>query len=154
MHRFALHIRCRYGFAEATLIVSIRRPDTPNVVVHADRHELEKNRVVFATPTGRRLEYGRLAAFDAEGTSVEARFEVPSEDRLRIVLVAENAIYPLTVDPLLTATADTQLYTAKTRAGVEDVAEAQSLEALVRNATVDSLASVAGACPLATRHVL
>jgi hypothetical protein len=84
-------------------------PVTLELSVRPGRAALERDRVVFSTPTGRRLEFGGLAAFDAVGTTVAARFQVPSGDRLRIVLAAENAVYPLTVDPLLTSTAEAQL---------------------------------------------
>jgi hypothetical protein len=71
--------------------------------VYADRH------VVFTNPAGRRLNYGKLAVVDAAGSSVTASFEVPSTDRVRIVLADVGAIYPVIIDPLLTATADAQL---------------------------------------------
>ena len=41
--------------------------------------------------------------------AVAARFEVPSPERLRIVVDDAGAVYPLTIDPLLTQTADAQL---------------------------------------------
>jgi hypothetical protein len=65
--------------------------------------------VVFTSNNGRRLEYGGLAAVDATGEPVEASFEVPDAARVRIVLADAGAAYPLTIDPLLTATPDAQL---------------------------------------------
>ncbi|HEY5657225.1 MAG TPA: integrin alpha, partial [Myxococcota bacterium] len=65
--------------------------------------------VVFLTSTGRRLAYGKLLAIDAEGSPVAASFEVPDGERVQIVLADASAVYPVIVDPLLTATADAQL---------------------------------------------
>ncbi len=63
----------------------------------------------IATQTGRWLAYGALAAQDADGDAVPARLETPAEDRIALVVDDRGARYPLTIDPLLTATADTQL---------------------------------------------
>jgi hypothetical protein len=65
--------------------------------------------VVFQAETGRRLEYGQLAAVDAEGRALLARLEAPEASRLRLVVADEGAAYPVVIDPLLTATADAQL---------------------------------------------
>ena len=46
---------------------------------------------------------------DAEGRTLLARIEVPEASRLRLVVEDEGAAYPVVIDPLLTATADTQL---------------------------------------------
>jgi hypothetical protein len=59
--------------------------------------------------TGRRLAFGELAAWDAAGSALAARFELPAEGRIALVVDDRGARYPLTIDPLLTATADTQL---------------------------------------------
>jgi hypothetical protein len=61
------------------------------------------------TQTGRRLAYGALAAQDADGNAVAARLETPAKDRIAIVVDDRGARYPLVIDPLLTASADTQL---------------------------------------------
>ena len=42
--------------------------------------------VVFQAETGRRLEYGKLAALDAEGRALVARFEVAEASRLRLLV--------------------------------------------------------------------
>jgi len=73
------------------------------------RATLSGNRVILATRAGRKLAYGGLVATDARGGAVVARFEVPSPERLRLVIDDAAAVYPLTIDPLLTQTPDTQL---------------------------------------------
>jgi hypothetical protein len=73
------------------------------------RAALRGERVILTTDAGRRLAYGKLAALDATGTPVASSFEVPDASRLRIVLADAEAVYPVTIDPLLTETADTQL---------------------------------------------
>ena len=59
--------------------------------------------------TGRHLEYGKLAAVDAEGRVLLALLEAPGASRLRLVVEDEGATYPVVVDPLLTAMADARL---------------------------------------------
>jgi hypothetical protein len=80
------------------------------------RAALRGDRVILTTDTGRRLAYGKLAAVDATGTTVVSSFEVPDASRLRIVLADAEAVYPVVIDPLLTATADTQLESNQTDA--------------------------------------
>jgi hypothetical protein len=73
------------------------------------RAALWGERVVLQTPTGRRLEYSHLFAFDANGAPVEARFDVAEPAHVRLVVDDREASYPLHIDPLLTAAADTRL---------------------------------------------
>ena len=77
-------------------------------VAHA-RASLRGDRVVLATSAGRSLEYGKLAVFDAAGASIASRLEVPDPGRVRLVVEDAGASYPLTIDPLLTGAAETQL---------------------------------------------
>jgi hypothetical protein len=70
---------------------------------------LAGDRVLIATDAGRKLAYGALAGWDAGRVPVPTRFELASTDRLRIVVDDAGAAYPLTIDPLLTETADTQI---------------------------------------------
>jgi hypothetical protein len=65
--------------------------------------------VIFRTRTGRRLEYGKLTAVDADGRTLAAHLEVPEAWQLRLVVEDEDAVYPVVIDPLLTATADARL---------------------------------------------
>src|SRR5215831_18714214 len=49
----------------------------------------------FETAASRQLRYGELAAHDASGRSLAARFEVANSDRVRIVVDDAGAAYPL-----------------------------------------------------------
>jgi hypothetical protein len=73
------------------------------------RAELAGSKLRLETHSGRRLAFGDLAAQDADGAGVAARFERSAEDRIALVVDDRGARYPLTIDPLLTATADTLL---------------------------------------------
>jgi hypothetical protein len=90
------------------------RPDGEGVlalelaVEHASA-SLRGERVILATPVGRRLAYGKLVVVDATGAPVAARLEVPEPGRVRLVVADAGAPYPLKIDPLLTETADTQI---------------------------------------------
>ena len=70
---------------------------------------LRGDAVVFKTATGRRLRYSKLVATDVDGTQLTARIEVPTPDRLQLWIDDSDAVYPLTIDPILTAMSDTQL---------------------------------------------
>jgi hypothetical protein len=70
---------------------------------------LDGEGVLLLSAAGRRLEYGKLEAFDADGKAVAAHLSVPVPDRIRLVVDDRGARYPLTIDPLLTATADAQV---------------------------------------------
>jgi hypothetical protein len=65
--------------------------------------------VVFESESRRKLRYGEVTATDANGADVVAHLELPRPDQLRIVVDDSAATYPIAIDPLLTATADTQL---------------------------------------------
>ncbi len=65
--------------------------------------------VVFATEAGRKLEYGKLAVVDAKGRALVARFDVPLANRIRLVVDDSQAVYPISIDPLLTDTADAEV---------------------------------------------
>jgi hypothetical protein len=70
---------------------------------------LHGDAVVFATQAGRTLRYDHLVATDATGEALVARLAVPAPQRVRIQIEDAGAKYPLTIDPLLTQTADAQL---------------------------------------------
>ncbi|MCH7645531.1 MAG: FG-GAP repeat protein, partial [Myxococcales bacterium] len=70
---------------------------------------LHGDAVVFTTATGRRLRYSKLVATDANGAALVARLEVPAPDRLQLWVDETVAVYPLTIDPILTALMDAQL---------------------------------------------
>jgi hypothetical protein len=64
--------------------------------------------VTFRSATGRSLEYAKLAVFDANGATLPARLET-ADAELRITVDDREAVYPVTIDPLLTSTADGRL---------------------------------------------
>ena len=65
--------------------------------------------VRMITSTGRRLTYGQLKAVDATGKPLPAQLLVPSAHRLQLSVDDTHAVYPIVIDPLLTAAAGTQL---------------------------------------------
>jgi hypothetical protein len=65
--------------------------------------------VRIATATGRQLGYGQLQAFDAAGVPLPVELSVPSIHRLQLRVDDRNAVYPIVIDPLLSADADTLL---------------------------------------------
>ena len=73
------------------------------------RLSLEGPKLRIETPTRRQLSYSDLAVADAVGTAVAAHLEIIAADRIALVIDDRGARYPLTIDPLLAATADTQL---------------------------------------------
>ena len=64
--------------------------------------------VEFLTSSGRRLRYGKLVTWDAKGREVKGRIAVKTNG-IHLVIADAGARYPLTIDPLLTGTADAQL---------------------------------------------
>jgi len=56
--------------------------------------------------TGRRLKFGKLTVTDARGKQCAARFVALQEDTVGIAAAAADAVYPLTIDPLLTGIFD------------------------------------------------
>src|SRR5262249_12255412 len=67
----------------------------------------------FAPATGRHLDYGHPAAFDAQGREVAVELRAPAPDRVQIALADRDAAYPLAIDPLLTSSIDTLLESAQ-----------------------------------------
>ncbi len=76
--------------------------------VAGGRASLRDDAVVFRTATGRRLRYDGLAAVDAAGHSLVAQFEVPAPDRVQLRVEETGAVYPVTIDPILTRSVDAQ----------------------------------------------
>jgi len=65
--------------------------------------------VRIATATGRQLTYGQLKAVDARGASLPVELSVPSASRLQLRVDDTGALYPVEIDPVLTAVAETRL---------------------------------------------
>jgi len=77
--------------------------------VESARARLIGNSIELASDTGRRLNYGKLIAKDAKGIILASRLEVPSPQRVQLVIEDTGASYPVLIDPLITGTADTML---------------------------------------------
>src|SRR5262245_18504949 len=52
--------------------------------------------LMFDTPTGRKLAYGELVAWDAGGRRLDAELTLRSDQRIEIALDDEGAVYPVT----------------------------------------------------------
>lgn len=79
---------------------------------------LVDDRVIFTTRAGRRFTYDHLVVVDATGRSVPAKMVAPDAGHVRLVVDDGEAAYPLTIDPLLTAAADTRLESADPALGL------------------------------------
>jgi hypothetical protein len=73
------------------------------------RAELVDSQVQIETDAGRDLVYDKLVVEDADGAPVEAHLQVPSATRIALVVHDRGAQYPLTIDPVLSNPADTQI---------------------------------------------
>ncbi|MHB8836129.1 MAG: FG-GAP-like repeat-containing protein, partial [Candidatus Methylomirabilia bacterium] len=67
------------------------------------------DKIVITSPTGRKLEYGKLQITDGNGKTVSGRLELKGTDRIVIAMDDAGARYPLSVDPLITGIFDTML---------------------------------------------
>ena len=65
--------------------------DSAQAVLHRDS-------VVLTTNTGRRLRYGSLAVEDARGQTIASHFDVPSPNRVRLIINDTKAVYPLVIN--------------------------------------------------------
>ncbi len=102
----------REGLEQGFTVAEPPAGDGPLVLelaVEGARVSRHSDRVIFQAQTGRRLEYGKLAAVDSQDRTLVARLEVPEASRLRLIVEDEGAVYPVFIDPLFTATADAQL---------------------------------------------
>ena len=70
---------------------------------------VDGDRAVVISEAGRRLDYGGLAAWDANGSALAVHMEMASTGRVRIEVDDASATYPVTVDPTLTSPAFTTL---------------------------------------------
>ncbi|HIF92977.1 MAG TPA: hypothetical protein EYQ60_07580, partial [Myxococcales bacterium] len=77
-------------------------------VAHA-RAIIDGASVVLISEAGRRLRYGDLFAEDAEGRLLASRIEVANPHLLRLVVEDAGAVYPIVIDPLITAVPDATL---------------------------------------------
>ena len=61
---------------------------------------VNKDAVKFSSAGGDKMQYASLKAFDATGRTLDAYFEMRSEKHFAMVVDDEDALYPVTVDPL------------------------------------------------------
>ena len=73
------------------------------------RTSLAGDAVRLRAEGGASLRYGKLAVWDAEGVLLASHFEVPVPEHIRLLVDDADAVYPLTIDPLLTGVADAAL---------------------------------------------
>ncbi len=71
--------------------------------------QLAETRAEFTTGTGRRLIYTLAAAVDATGAAIEAEFRVGDDSTLVLVVNDDDAVFPIVIENLLTATPNTVL---------------------------------------------
>ncbi|MEE8361777.1 MAG: PKD domain-containing protein, partial [Gemmatimonadales bacterium] len=77
-------------------------------VTHA-KARLRGQSIELASNAGRKLRYGKLIAKDANGQVLKSHLEVPSPQRIRLVVEDAGAAYPLVIDPLVTGESDAML---------------------------------------------
>jgi hypothetical protein len=65
--------------------------------------------IELTTEAGRTLDYSKLVAEDSAGRLLASRLDVPSPDRVHLVVEDGEARYPLLIDPLLTGQPDQRL---------------------------------------------
>jgi hypothetical protein len=70
---------------------------------------LRGDAVLFATTSGRTLQYAALRATDAAGNDLAARLAVTAAGRVRLEIEDAAAVYPVVVDPLLGETSDARI---------------------------------------------
>ena len=92
------------------------------LAVDSARAALHRDSVVLTSNTGRRLRYGGLVVVDACGQTIASHFEVPSPNRVRLIIDDTNAVYPLVIDPLITAIPDAILESNQAWSGSFDAA--------------------------------
>ena len=71
--------------------------------------------IVLATAAGRRLGYGKLVVRRRAGRALAAQLQLPDAERIRIVVDDAGAATRSSIDPLLTAVADTLLESNQAR---------------------------------------
>ncbi|HHD62826.1 MAG TPA: hypothetical protein ENK96_00350 [Desulfobulbaceae bacterium] len=84
------------------LIIELECDKQP--IVHDDTH------LVFASSARRPLDYGSLIVTDALENPVPAKFILLAENRFSIRIHDQAAVYPLTIDPIITSSYDSLLY--------------------------------------------
>jgi uncharacterized repeat protein (TIGR01451 family) len=79
------------------------------LTVRRARARLRGDAIELTTDAGRTLRYGKLLAEDSRGRVLASRLEVPSSERVQLIVDDAAAAYPLLIDPLLTGVPDQRL---------------------------------------------
>jgi hypothetical protein len=87
------------------------------------RASLEDDSILLRA-ADRVLHYDQLAVLDAEGRALEARFVVPDENRLQIVVADGGARYPVAIDPMIRTSPDAVITSNQSQAFLSQVAGA------------------------------
>ena len=77
-----------------------------DIAVDRAKALLRGDYIEMQTASGRRLRYSKLVVIDANGTKLASRMETPSPGHLHLVVDDAKAVYPIVIDPLLTAIED------------------------------------------------
>ncbi len=79
------------------------------LTVQSAMARLRGQSIELVTDSGRKLRYGKPIAIDATGRVVKSHLEVPSLQRIRLVVEDAGAKYPLVIDPLVAGVSDSLL---------------------------------------------
>ena len=111
---------------EQGFTLPVRMPgEGPLVLELAVKHAevtLSHQSIELTTDAGRRLRYEKLIAQDAKGHILASHLESFSPQQIRLVVIDAEAIYPLVIDPLVTAVPDTILESNQPDPGSFDAA--------------------------------
>ena len=77
---------------------------TLELAVTGAESRLDGAAVAIALPGGRKLVYHRLLVSDSTGKSLQARFELGADNRIRIIVADSGAVYPVRIDPTIADT--------------------------------------------------
>lgn len=73
-------------------------------VLFSDTH------LLFNSGGARPLDYGKLSVVDAKGKNIPSRFVLLTDNHFSIEMEDQDALYPLTIDPIITSSFDTLLH--------------------------------------------
>jgi hypothetical protein len=100
------------GLEQGFTLATPTEGDGPLVLELTLKHasaRLRGESIELETDAGRRLEYGKLIAEDANGVILASRLEVPAPQLIRLIIEDAGAAYPLLIDPLITGVWDQML---------------------------------------------
>lgn len=113
------------GLEQGFTLAATMEGEGPVVLELAVGHakaSLRGQSIELATNAGRRLNYGKLIVRDANGMILASRLQVPSPQRVQLIVEDTGAAYPVVIDPLITGTADAILESHQPDTGGFDAA--------------------------------